>query len=65
MSTFDPKSILPTLPEEPGVYRYFDESGTIIYIGKAKNLDHHLYREGEEFKKSRQFLFHEYEREGQ
>jgi excinuclease ABC subunit C len=38
MSTFDPKSILPTLPEEPGVYRYFDESGTIIYIGKAKNL---------------------------
>jgi excinuclease ABC subunit C len=38
MSTFDPKSILPTLPEEPGVYRYFDESGVIIYIGKAKNL---------------------------
>jgi excinuclease ABC subunit C len=38
MSTFDPKVILPTLPEEPGVYRYFDESGVIIYIGKAKNL---------------------------
>jgi excinuclease ABC subunit C len=38
MSTFDPKSILPSLPEDPGVYRYFDESGTIIYIGKAKNL---------------------------
>ena len=38
MSNFDPKSILPTLPEQPGVYRYFDESDTIIYIGKAKNL---------------------------
>jgi excinuclease ABC subunit C len=38
MSTFDPKIVLPTLPEDPGVYRYFDESGTIIYIGKAKNL---------------------------
>ena len=38
MKSFDPKSILRTLPEEPGVYRYFDESDTIIYIGKAKNL---------------------------
>ncbi len=38
MSNFDPKSILPTLPEQPGVYRYFDETDTIIYIGKAKNL---------------------------
>jgi len=38
MSHFDPKSILPTLPEQPGVYRYFDETDTIIYIGKAKNL---------------------------
>jgi len=38
MSSFDPKILLPTLPEDPGVYRYFDESGTIIYIGKAKNL---------------------------
>ncbi|MDE7074706.1 MAG: excinuclease ABC subunit UvrC [Odoribacter sp.] len=26
------------LPPNPGVYQYFDSSGTIIYIGKAKNL---------------------------
>ncbi len=30
--------ILQTLPESPGVYQYFDKSGTIIYVGKAKNL---------------------------
>ncbi len=29
---------LKTLPEKPGVYQYFDKKGTIIYIGKAKNL---------------------------
>ncbi len=27
-----------TLPSKPGVYQYFDVSGTIIYVGKAKNL---------------------------
>lgn len=30
--------ILKTLPENPGVYQYFDESGKILYVGKAKNL---------------------------
>lgn len=30
--------ILKTLPSKPGVYQYFDESGTIIYVGKAKDL---------------------------
>ncbi|MEY3237457.1 MAG: hypothetical protein RI883_1558 [Bacteroidota bacterium] len=29
---------LKTLPEKPGIYQYFDTSGTIIYVGKAKNL---------------------------
>jgi len=29
---------LKSLPEKPGVYRFFDENGTIIYIGKAKSL---------------------------
>lgn len=32
------KNILPILPEKPGCYQYFDEKGTIIYVGKAKNL---------------------------
>lgn len=31
-------SKLKLLPDAPGVYKYFDKSGTIIYIGKAKNL---------------------------
>ena len=30
--------ILKSLPDKPGVYRYFDENGKIIYVGKAKNL---------------------------
>jgi len=29
---------LKTLPEKPGVYKYLDAKGTIIYVGKAKNL---------------------------
>ena len=29
---------LKTLPSSPGVYQYFDSKGTIIYVGKAKNL---------------------------
>ena len=29
---------LKTLPETPGVYQYFDEAGTLLYVGKAKNL---------------------------
>ena len=27
-----------TIPNKPGVYRYFDKDGTLIYVGKAKNL---------------------------
>jgi excinuclease ABC subunit C len=29
---------LSTIPNKPGVYRYFDKDGTLIYVGKAKNL---------------------------
>ncbi len=32
------KAILEVIPEKPGCYQYFDEKGTIIYVGKAKNL---------------------------
>ena len=32
------KAILSVIPEKPGCYQYFDEKGTIIYVGKAKNL---------------------------
>ena len=32
------KGIIRNLPEKPGSYQYLDETGTIIYIGKAKNL---------------------------
>ena len=29
---------LKTLPERPGIYQYYDVNGTILYVGKAKNL---------------------------
>ncbi|EGV42217.1 excinuclease ABC subunit UvrC [Bizionia argentinensis JUB59] len=29
---------LKTLPNEPGVYQYYDSEGKILYVGKAKNL---------------------------
>ncbi len=32
------KAILSTIPEKPGSYQYYDEKGTVIYVGKAKNL---------------------------
>lgn len=32
------KAIVSNLPDKPGSYQYYDESGTIIYVGKAKNL---------------------------
>lgn len=32
------KNLLKSLPEVPGIYQYFDIDGTIIYVGKAKNL---------------------------
>ena len=32
------KSIVSRLPNKPGSYQYYDAEGTIIYVGKAKNL---------------------------
>jgi excinuclease ABC subunit C len=38
MNTPDLEIQLKTLPSQPGVYQYYDKEGTIIYVGKAKNL---------------------------
>jgi excinuclease ABC subunit C len=38
MSQSQIKQIISSLPESPGIYKYFDKTGTLIYIGKAKNL---------------------------
>jgi excinuclease ABC subunit C len=39
----DPQSYRPReIPEEPGVYRFFNESEKVIYVGKAKNLKNRL-----------------------
>jgi len=32
------KLVQPTIPELPGIYKFLDEKGTILYVGKAKNL---------------------------
>jgi excinuclease ABC subunit C len=39
---FDFKTELPLIPDDPGVYRYFDEDNEIIYVGKAKNLKNRI-----------------------
>jgi excinuclease ABC subunit C len=39
----DPASYRPSdIPEEPGVYRFFNKSEKVIYVGKAKNLKNRL-----------------------
>jgi len=35
---FFQESVAPTLPDAPGVYKYFDKNKKIIYVGKAKHL---------------------------
>ena len=37
LSEYLKKQVL-VLPEQPGIYQYFDNTGKIIYVGKAKNL---------------------------
>lgn len=38
------KGIVSNLPEKPGIYQYLNAEGTIIYVGKAKNLKRRVYR---------------------
>ncbi len=42
MKTEEFKVISETIPHEPGVYRFLDEEGTILYVGKAKSLKSRL-----------------------
>lgn len=48
------KSIVLSMPEKPGSYQYYDADGTIIYVGKAKNLKRrvssYFHREVDRFK---------------
>jgi len=38
METFNYREALKKIPHKPGVYQYYDKQGTLIYIGKAKDL---------------------------
>lgn len=37
------EDIFSSIPESPGVYRFYDENGTLLYVGKAKNLRRRLF----------------------
>ena len=53
--------LLKRIPESPGVYQYFDESGQIIYVGKAKNLHRRVnsyFSKVHQSSKTRQLVAH-------
>ena len=42
MTTEDYKKIADTLPKQPGIYKFVDAEGVILYVGKAKVLKNRL-----------------------
>ena len=42
MTTKEFREFSPSIPKDPGVYRFLDENNTILYVGKAKNLKNRL-----------------------
>ena len=57
MKTYNSKvqSVLKSLPNEPGVYQYFNSDGDILYVGKAKNLKNRVksYFSGQQIGKTK------------
>ena len=55
------QSILQRIPEKPGVYQYFNSEGSIIYVGKAKNLRRRVssyFQTDQQTNKTRQLVRH-------
>ncbi len=42
MTNKDYQQLMPNWPKEPGVYRFINAEGTVLYVGKAKNLKNRL-----------------------
>jgi excinuclease ABC, C subunit len=54
-------SLLQRIPEQPGVYQYLNREGTVIYVGKAKNLKRRVssyFRQDQPSLKTRQLVAH-------
>ena len=54
-------SLLQRIPEQPGVYQYLDQEGTVIYVGKAKNLKRRVssyFNKDQASLKTRQLVAH-------
>ena len=42
MTTIDYQDIALILPLQPGIYKFLDVKGTILYVGKAKSIKNRL-----------------------
>ena len=54
-------SLLKRIPQNPGVYQYFNSEGRIIYVGKAKNLHRRVnsyFQKDHQSSKTRQLVAH-------